>query len=246
MQPQLPSGIEQLYAFLVVRPEPPGQHTAAVVGLPEIHATAPTREEAIDQVRDWLASGQLVPVEVPQNNPWVKYAGWATEDPDYGVYLEELARLARKTWKEPCGKMTQHAPIPPRHRPPDLVRPGASAAYPTVGDAPQEHDRCPCRDGRGVLAWRLGALSRSLDGPTRIRRYAELVGTVQLFCQLPLVHFDHASENHFQQLRALRLRIGTQDLKIAAVARASNLTLLTRNRRDFARIPGLVLDDWSR
>jgi tRNA(fMet)-specific endonuclease VapC len=95
------------------------------------------------------------------------------------------------------------------------------------------------------LRGRLGALSRSLDGPTRIRRCAELVGTVQLFCQLPLVHFDQASENHFQQLRALRLRIGTQDLKIAAVALASQLTLLTRNRRDFGRIPGLVLDDWS-
>jgi tRNA(fMet)-specific endonuclease VapC len=96
------------------------------------------------------------------------------------------------------------------------------------------------------LRGRPGALSRSLDGPTRIRRYAGLVGTVELFCQLPLVHFDQASEDHFQQLRALRLRIGTQDLKIAAVALASNLTLLTRNRRDFARIPGLVLDDWSR
>ena len=90
------------------------------------------------------------------------------------------------------------------------------------------------------LRGRLSALSRAPNGPTRIRRYAELVRTVQLFCQLPLVHFDQASENSFQQLRVLRLRIGTQDLKIAAIALANNLTLLTRNRRDFARIPGLM------
>jgi tRNA(fMet)-specific endonuclease VapC len=96
------------------------------------------------------------------------------------------------------------------------------------------------------LRGRLGALNRSLDGPTRIRRYAQLVRTVQLFCQLPLVHFVQASENSFQQLRAMRPRIGTQDQKIAATALANNLTLLTRNRRDFAQIPGLLLDDWSR
>jgi hypothetical protein len=43
----------------------------------------------------------------------------------------------------------------------------------------------------------------------------------------------------------LRLRVGTQHLKIAAIALANHVTLLTRNRRDFARIPGLGVDDWS-
>jgi len=59
------------------------------------------------------------------------------------------------------------------------------------------------------------------------------------------VPFDAACENQFQQLRALRLRVGTQDLKIAAVALANQLVVLTRNRRDFGRIPGLAVDDWS-
>jgi predicted RNase H-like HicB family nuclease len=100
MQTDLPSDSERLYAFLVVRPEPPGQHTVAVVGLPEIQATAPTREEAIERVRaalrGWLASGQLVPIELPHDNPWIKYAGWAKDDPDYSVYLEELARARQE------------------------------------------------------------------------------------------------------------------------------------------------------
>jgi tRNA(fMet)-specific endonuclease VapC len=91
----------------------------------------------------------------------------------------------------------------------------------------------------------LAHLARAQDGLTRIRRSAQLVTTVQLFHRFPLLPFDQAAENQFQQLRGLRLRIGTQDLKIAAIALANQLVLLTRNRHDFARVPGLMLDDWS-
>jgi tRNA(fMet)-specific endonuclease VapC len=96
-----------------------------------------------------------------------------------------------------------------------------------------------------ALRGRVNALGRATDGPMRIRRYAQLLQTVQLLHCLELVPFDQPAEDQSQHLRGLRLRIGTQDLKIAAVALANRLTLLTRNRRDFARVPGLVLDDWT-
>lgn len=41
------------------------------------------------------------------------------------------------------------------------------------------------------------------------------------------------------------LYFGVQDLKIAAITLSQNATLLTRNYRDFKRIPRLQLDDWS-
>jgi tRNA(fMet)-specific endonuclease VapC len=66
-----------------------------------------------------------------------------------------------------------------------------------------------------------------------------------LLQQFPIVPFDQASENQFQQLQALRLRIGTRDLKIAAIALVNRLVLLTRHRGDFRQVPGIVLDDWS-
>ena len=95
------------------------------------------------------------------------------------------------------------------------------------------------------LRGRLAALARHVSGPLHVRAYANLVASVQLFHRFPIVPFDLACENHFQRLRALRLRVGTLDLKIAAVALAKQLVLLTRNRRDFGRVPGILLADWS-
>ncbi len=124
----------------------------------------------------------------------------------------------------------QHPPLLQRMRPPQSGTVGVSAV--SVQEA---------------LRGRLAHLARHTSGPRQIQAYALLVitVTVETIQQLPIVAFDAASDARLQHLRMLRLRIGTPDLKIAAVALAYNLTLLTRNRRDFGRVPGLALDDWS-
>jgi tRNA(fMet)-specific endonuclease VapC len=94
-----------------------------------------------------------------------------------------------------------------------------------------------------TLRGRLASLAQSGDGPTRIQHYALLEQTIQLFGQFPVVSYDQPAETTFQQIRAIR--IGTQDRKIASIALARQLILVTANRRDFSRIPGLVLEDWS-
>jgi tRNA(fMet)-specific endonuclease VapC len=93
------------------------------------------------------------------------------------------------------------------------------------------------------LRGRLAQLARAGDGPTRIRDYALLAETIHVFLQFPIVSYEQPAEGWFQQLRTIR--IGTQDRKIGAIALANQLVLVTRNRRDFARIPGLTLEDWS-
>ncbi len=92
---------------------------------------------------------------------------------------------------------------------------------------------------------RLASLSHVLKGNLHVQAYAHLVAAVKMFGLFPLVPFDTASENQFQLLRTAKLRVGTLDLKIAAIALNNGLTVLTRNRTDFGRVPGLVLDDWS-
>ena len=92
---------------------------------------------------------------------------------------------------------------------------------------------------------RLAPLGRVLLGAKHVEAYRRLVDAEEMFRLFPLVPFDAASENEFQHLRASRLHVGTLDLKIAAIALTNGLTVLTRNRRDFGRVPGLALEDWS-
>jgi hypothetical protein len=80
-----------------VRAKPTGQFTAEVVGLPELQATAPTRDEAVREVasrlQQWLNTGELAAVEVKSPNPLMLWFGNA--DPNDPVEQEFLAELAR-------------------------------------------------------------------------------------------------------------------------------------------------------
>lgn len=57
--------------------------------------------------------------------------------------------------------------------------------------------------------------------------------------------FDSKAVEQFKQLRAAKVRIDTMDLRIASVALANAATLVTRNRRDYSKVPGLTLEDWT-
>ncbi len=123
------------------------------------------------------------------------------------------------------------------HKQPSLMQQIAAHRADAVGISPISIEE--------TLRGRLAPLARGLTGINRVKAYAHLAAAVEMLTLFPLVPFYLASESQFQQLHAARLRVGTQDLKIAAIALTKNLTLLTRNHRDFGRIPGLALADWS-
>ena len=55
--------------------------------------------------------------------------------------------------------------------------------------------------------------------------------------------FDSAAMREFLNLQKQRIRIGTSDLRIAAIARANGVKLLSRNLRDFRLVSGLKVID---
>ena len=60
-----------------------------------------------------------------------------------------------------------------------------------------------------------------------------------------ILPFDNRAAAEFKRLKALKVRIGTMDLRIASIVLASDATLITMNRRDYDRVPGLRVEDWT-
>ena len=75
--------------------------------------------------------------------------------------------------------------------------------------------------------------------------YQSLVDSVYFLAAMPILPFPEAAILRFEHLRSLKLNIGKMDLRIAAITLETGSTLVTRNRRDFQRVPGLLIEDWS-
>jgi len=59
------------------------------------------------------------------------------------------------------------------------------------------------------------------------------------------LEFDEATAAKFQELRDARINIGPNDLKIAAITLIHDATLLSGNFKDFTKVPGLRVEDWT-
>lgn len=66
----------------------------------------------------------------------------------------------------------------------------------------------------------------------------------RFFSQFESLPFADAAAETYGRLRAGQ-RIGPNDLLIAAIALAHEVTLVTHNAQEFARVPGLTWEDWQ-
>jgi tRNA(fMet)-specific endonuclease VapC len=94
---------------------------------------------------------------------------------------------------------------------------------------------------RGWMATIAKANSLSLQ----IEAYRWLDHALDFYSKNTLISFNERAAEKFKQLKGARIRIGTMDLKIAAIALTNNATLLTRNLVDFRKVPDLRVEDWS-
>jgi tRNA(fMet)-specific endonuclease VapC len=93
---------------------------------------------------------------------------------------------------------------------------------------------------------RLAAISRATAQPEKLAvTHTNLQNTLLYFCNINLLAFDDAAYAYYQRLLQAKIRIGTQDLRIAAIALSHQAIVVTRNLQDFGRVPNLSLEDWS-
>ena len=90
----------------------------------------------------------------------------------------------------------------------------------------------------------LAAIHRRTDFEDPVDPYARLQTLFSFFSRWEVLPFDADAARECRRLRKLKVRIGTRDLKIAAIALVNHATLLSDNRRDFERVPDLVVESW--
>ena len=93
---------------------------------------------------------------------------------------------------------------------------------------------------RGWLAW----INRADNVHRQVLAYSELLWLFNFFSRWQVVPFDDQAATRFQNLLQQRIRIGTMDLKIAAIALVHDALLLSANLRDFQQVPDLRVADW--
>lgn len=117
------------------------------------------------------------------------------------------------------------------------------------------------RDPQGLVAARV-AREASADLHTSIVVIGEIAfgfarqpsprlekQTSQVLRGIQIVDLDHGAASLYGSIRASLQRSGTpiggNDLWIAAHAMALNATLITANEREFRRVPGLRVENWT-
>jgi tRNA(fMet)-specific endonuclease VapC len=90
----------------------------------------------------------------------------------------------------------------------------------------------------------LAVIAKEKSALRQVVGYRELALLLEFYQEFEIVPFDEAAAQQFDDLRRQKLRIGTMDLKIAATALVSRAILLSANRTDFERVPGLRVENW--
>ena len=93
----------------------------------------------------------------------------------------------------------------------------------------------------------LGELIYGAERSVQVAR--NLQDIESLAAHMDVLPFDYLAATHFGQLRAEHTKkgkpIGPYDSMLAGHARSLGLILVTNNMREFKRVPGLRVENWS-
>lgn len=90
----------------------------------------------------------------------------------------------------------------------------------------------------------LAVIHQARKSEQQIAAYGRLARLIAFLSAWKIISFDGQAAERVEQLRKGGVRIGTMDLRIAAIALANEAMLLTANLTDFRRVPGLKSESW--
>lgn len=99
-----------------------------------------------------------------------------------------------------------------------------------------------------IMRGRLNVIRRAEAGRANVsiaRAYELFEETFRDFRRLRVLSYTPQAESFYQQWRQQGIRMATHDLRIAATCVAHTTRLISRNRRDFERVPGLLVEFWE-
>ena len=112
---------------------------------------------------------------------------------------------------------------------------------------PHDEQSIPIVVAEEMLRGRFDVIRKAESGKLSIdltRAYELFEQTLSLVRSYRLLTYSPAAHTLATAWKSSKLKVGTHDLRIAAIAVIHGATLLTRNKRDFDQIPGLSLVVW--
>ena len=91
----------------------------------------------------------------------------------------------------------------------------------------------------------LAVISRVRNQSREVVAYRRLQAFLRFFNEIPVLEYSEVAAARYEDLRRLRLRVGSMDLKIASIALSQDGLLLSSNLKDFNQVPDLRVEDWT-
>jgi tRNA(fMet)-specific endonuclease VapC len=98
-----------------------------------------------------------------------------------------------------------------------------------------------------VLQGRFASVFKAEDGEKLLLAYQRLLESERDLEKFIVLTVDAGSAAEFDRLRQNKKvkKIGRGDLLITAITLTNRATLVTRNQKDFRKVPGLRIENWA-
>jgi tRNA(fMet)-specific endonuclease VapC len=95
------------------------------------------------------------------------------------------------------------------------------------------------------LGWYTRARQAKRDDEI-VKAYEGMTAFAGFVRGLTILPLSASALQRYRQFQAKKIKVPKKDLSIAAIALDHNAAVVTRNSADFGRVPGLVIEDWSK